>query len=869
MPVTFRFGAAEVLPAAYQLLIDRVPVALGARAFELLLALIERRDRLVPKHELLDIVWHGQVVEESNLHVQVSTLRRLLGPSVIATIPGRGYRFMAALEGAGGGASPQAGAQAASPLPAALAPGNLVAHRAPLLGRETELPALLAQVQAQRLVTVVGASGMGKTALAQVAAQAAAQALQGRWRHGVWWVDLTTVSDPAQLPQQLAQALRITRPESGSTADHLVAVLASMSLLLVLDNCEHLVDAAGALAERIVSHASGVHVLATSQELLNVPGEALFKLGPLALPPADMPPDQAGQFGAVRLFVERARSADARFALSPDNMQAVAHICRRLDGLPLAIELAAARVRLLGVHGLFEKLDERFRVLTGGSRTAMRRHQTLRAALDWSHALLSSTEQVVLRRLGLFVGGFALELAQGLARDDGTDEWAVLDALGGLVDKSLVIADPAQATELPRYRLLETTRAYALEKLAEAGETDAWIERHARVVCEFFERLDEARRGEQGTLSHVEFSGLAVPELDNARAALAWACSEAGELDLAVGLAGSVEPVLESQFLVVEAAEFMMSLRQRIDASVAPHRAGRFWTGLAMLGCVLRVPLADAMDAADRAEQFYRAQRMNQRRFLVLTRKAVLLTFAGEWRMAQALLPLMLELEASSRAPGLLGMRMRMHAQAWILAAQGELEAAGALHRNMHALMLQTPGEDRLLLDSESELCRYFYLTGRYDDCIAQARLVVARLGGSALANTPLLSRHLMMAQALSGRIEDARQTLLEGMPGMRRRGIFQASSALAVVLAALGHCADAARVGAASLAFMRRTRIVYAPSLQSANEHAQGLLAAAGCEADDLQRWQREGEALDEAAIEAICLRAAGQGGATAAQVV
>ncbi len=196
-----------------------------------------------------------------------------------------------------------------------------------------------------------------------------------------------------QLPQAVAQALRISRPHSGSTADHLVAVLGSMSLLMVLDNCEHLVDAAGALAERIVSHAGAVHVLATSQELLNVPSEALFKLGPLALPglvssallssagmrPAAVSVDEIGQFGAVQLFVERARVSDAHFALSPNNAQAVAQICRHLDGLPLAIELAAARVRLLGVHSLLEKLGERFRVLTGGSRTAMRRHQTLRA----------------------------------------------------------------------------------------------------------------------------------------------------------------------------------------------------------------------------------------------------------------------------------------------------------------------------------------------------------------------------------------------------------------------------------------------------------------------------------------------------------
>ena len=685
----------------------------------------------------------------------------------------------------------------------------------------------------------------------------AAQALQEHWRDGVWWVDLSTLADPAQLPQRVAQALRIARPQHGSTADHLVAVLASMSLLLVLDNCEHLVDAAGALSERIVSHASGVHVLATSQELLNVPSEALFKLGPLAVPaPASSAEfgqfGQFGQFGSVQLFVQRARSADARFALSADNAQAVADICRRLDGLPLAIELAAARVRLLGVHGLRDRLDERFRLLTGGSRTAMRRHQTLRAALDWSHNLLAGTEQVVLRRLGVFVNGFSLELAQALVQDDHIDEWAALDALGALADKSLVMAD---AAEPPRYHLLETTRAYALEKLAEAGETDAWMERHARVVCAFFERLEEARGGEEGTLSHAAYSGRAGPELDNVRSALAWACRQTQQTDLAVGLAGAAQPVFATLFLSVEAAELLMSLRARVDASVAPQRSARFWTGLASLGLALRVPLHDALDAADRAEPSYRAQQMNKRRSFVLSRKIALLTFAGEWRAAQALLPVMRELEAPNWAAWRVG--LRMHAQAWILVAQGELEAALALHRDLHALMLQAKGEDRSLLDSESELCRYLYLTARYDECIAQAGQSVARVGGSALGHMPVLSRHLMLAQAVSGRMGDACQTLLECMPGWRRHGVFQASGALAVVLAALGHWADAARVDAASINFLRRTGMVYLPSLQRANEHTLALLAAAACDAADLARWQHEGEALDEAAIEAICLRA------------
>ena len=900
MPTTFRFGTVEVQPATQQLVIDGVPAALGARAFDLLLALIERRERLVAKHELLDIVWRGQVVEEGNLHVQVSTLRKLLGPAAITTIPGRGYRFVAALEadkGANGAdATPadvqvQADPSAPEPAPAVPpAPGNLGAHRQPLLGRATELQALLALVQAQRLVTLVGAAGMGKTALAQ----AAAQALRTRWRHGVWWVDLANVSEAALLPQAVAQALRIARPAGpeqgfqGLSSEHLASVLASMSLLLVLDNCEHLVDAASALAERIVNHASGVHVLATSQELLNVPGEALFKLAPLALPAADLSPQfpespeslaRAGQYGAIQLFVERARAADGRFALSADNVQAVTHICRRLDGLPLAIELAAARVRLLGVQGLLAKLDERFRVLTGGARTAMRRHQTLRAAIDWSHGLLSANEEVVFRRLGVFVGGFALELAQGVAQDEHIDAWAVLDALGGLVDKSLVSAaviDAAEGAEPPRYSLLETTRAYALEMLAAAGETDAWMARHAQVVCALFERMEEARRGEQGTISTVELLRHTAPELDNARAALAWAGrglgnSEGagsawgvgaavgsplgGDLDLAVGLAGSAMLVLGTLSLSTEAADHLMRLRGRLDASVSPQRAARFWLGLTILGQSSHLPLAVALDAADRAESFYRVQGMPRRLSYLLVMKAVVLTQAGQWRSALDLLDAVREFEAPGGSARSIGAGLR--ARAWVHLAQGQFDEALTLFSEMRALMRAAPGERRFLIESESELCRCLFLTERFDECIALAQAVVAREGGAIFGAMAVLLRYLMLAQVCSGRRAEARQTLLEAMPRWRRYGLMLTSSALALVLAELGAHADAARVGAAANAHLRRLDIAWHPSMPQLNERRQALLAAAGCSSDDLARWQREGEVLDEASIAAICLRA------------
>jgi predicted ATPase len=311
-------------------------------------------------------------------------------------------------------------------------------------------------------------------------------------------------------------------------------LLAGQKLLMVLDSCEHVASEVALLVDHLRARAPGLRLLATSQEPLKCHDEQVYRLRPLAVPEITQV-EEAAQFGAVALFVNRAHSADPRFRLADDNLAPVIDICRRLDGIPLAIELAAARVPQLGVHGVREKLGERFRLLTGGKRTALRRHQTMRATVDWSYALLSASEQAVLRRLGVFVGGFSLELAQEVASGEDVDGWASLDALCSLVDKSLVMAD---AGESVRYRLLETTRGYALEKLADAGETKHWMERHAKVLRNLFVQADEARYGESATLSGAAYHELLAPELNNLRCALEWAMSDAEDWHSAIQLAG-------------------------------------------------------------------------------------------------------------------------------------------------------------------------------------------------------------------------------------------------------------------------------------------------------------------------------------------
>lgn len=504
MSEAFVFGAFRLLPQPRQLLRDGQPQPVGGRAFDLLEALLRRRGRTASKDELIDLVWTGRVVEENNLQVQVAALRRLLGGDAIVTVPGRGYRFGWPVQAAG--AAQEAPLSPASVLPVEPAPE--------LIGRDTELAHLLALLQAHPCVTLAGSAGIGKTRLAQAVLHAHPEAA---------WVDLSGCSDPAAVHAVLAQAL-----DAPADAE-LGALLAHQPRLVVLDNAEHLLDAVAAEVQALHAQAPAARVLVTSQAPLRLPGEQVLQLEPLVLPGGTDLAD-ASASSAVALFVARARAADRRFRLDSHNVAAVVDVCRRLDGIPLALELGAARVRLMGVQGLRERLDDRFALLTSGTRTRLPRHRTLHAALDWSHALLGDAERRVFRRMAVFSGSFGLSSAQAVGSDDALDGWAVLDALGVLVDRSLVVTDGA---EPPRYRLLESARLFARRELDAAGETADRLRRHAEaMLARVHEVLDTWRR----TPEDNGFRQLLRAELDNMRAACRWAETQA-DLRLGVALA--------------------------------------------------------------------------------------------------------------------------------------------------------------------------------------------------------------------------------------------------------------------------------------------------------------------------------------------
>jgi len=516
-PTCYWFGRFELRPSERKLLRQGTVVEIGGRAFDVLVALVDHRGQVVTKSQLLDLVWPDVVVEESNVQVQVSALRKCLGPDVIATIQGRGYRFTAPVEAAAPDSTESA----------TLASGNLPAGRSPLVGRDEELRSLCAMVGAHPLVTVTGSGGMGKTVLSL----AAAAELCGSFRDGAWVAELAPLSDSALLSQVVAHSLRLTLRGEGSPAEQLVKALASRSLLLLLDNCEHLLTAVSGLVDALLAHAPGVHVLATSQEPLNLPAERVFRLGPLSVPaPGQSPHPET--YGAVALLVERARAVNPRFTLDADNASAVADICRQLDGLPLAIELAAARVHAIGPFVLQKKLADRFRILTKGARNAAPKHQTLYAAVDWSHELLDQDERALFRRLAVFVGGFDLDACEAVCGGVGPAPLDVLEGLGRLVDKSLVIAEPA-ALGTVRYRLLETIRHYALDKLQSAGETGTTARAHLRHYTALAEEACQGRFE-----ADAEWLDVLERELDNVRAALEWAA--ANDRDAELSLAGAL-----------------------------------------------------------------------------------------------------------------------------------------------------------------------------------------------------------------------------------------------------------------------------------------------------------------------------------------
>ena len=582
MAATYRFGRFDLSPATRQLLVDAQPAPLGARAFDVLVALVERRDRLVTKNELLEAVWPGVVVEENNLQVQISALRKILGTEAIATIPGRGYRFTLAVETDGSVATmPPAGILRTSAKPPTLDPesrsrvltagASFPERLPPMFGRAKDLAALQELLSLHELVTIVGPGGIGKTRLAAAVVDACRDDLM----RNVGWIDLAPLADPTLIPGTIARVFGLALDEKLEAVAALVAALKKRSLLIVLDNCEHLGDAVATIASALISETRDTRLLATSRASLKIADEQVYRLGPLPVPLAGASAQIAAEHGAVALFVARACAVDRRFEINEKNVSAVVEVCAQLDGIPLAIELAAARAPVLGLPALIAMLDQRFRLLSSGNRAAPARQQTMRATFDWSYGLLSAIEKAVFRQLGIFAGGFTLEAVRRVVRSGTWDEWDVVDALSGLVEKSMVVVE---TDESPRYHLPESARAYALEKLSEAGEAGDLERRHADYFRQFFDLAYDVRQ----TSTSAEWRTRTDPELDNLRAALNWSLAPGNDAVTGIALAGSSAPVWghRDAQLHAEGLQYLRSAVAHLNQTIAPGAEARLWLGL-------------------------------------------------------------------------------------------------------------------------------------------------------------------------------------------------------------------------------------------------------------------------------------------------
>jgi predicted ATPase/DNA-binding winged helix-turn-helix (wHTH) protein len=523
---TTSFGPFRLFPKARLLEKNGDPVHIGGRALDILIFLAEHPGEVVNKRELVQHVWANVNVDEGSLRFHVTALRKALGDSAaryVVNVPGRGYCFTAPV------------APSAAPLAALSAGGPPRSHALParlarMIGRDEATDKIAAQLARHRFVTIVGPGGIGKTSVAVAVGHRQLASFDGQ----VALVDFGALRDARLVPNAIASALGLTI-SSDDPLPGLVTFLRGKRMMLIFDSCEHVLDTLAPLTETIVREAPDLHVLATSRESFRTEIEQVHRLFPL-----DCPPQAAGlsaadvlAYPAAQLFVERITASLGDFRLSEEDAPLVAGICARLDGIALAIELAAGRVNAYGIAGIAQLLNSRFSLLWQGRRTAVPRHQTLSAALSWSYDLLPPAESAVLRRLSVFVGPFTLDAAIAVAAGDDVAEPEVIETIANLVAKSL-ITTPSAAGPL-RYRLLDTTRAFVAEKLAEAGEADRIARAHAKYFIAVLADIlvkPTAAPGDAGFLPHAE-------HIANIRAALDWSFSERGDRQIAVELAAA------------------------------------------------------------------------------------------------------------------------------------------------------------------------------------------------------------------------------------------------------------------------------------------------------------------------------------------
>jgi predicted ATPase/DNA-binding winged helix-turn-helix (wHTH) protein len=533
--LAYELGEWEVDLARRELRARGVPVPIGGRAFDIIEVLVQSAGELVTRDDLSTRVWPGAIVEENTLQVHISAIRKALGPDreMLKTVSGRGYRLLGAWTSRKESVSAANSTDLESRSPAEPFQTNLPAAASELIGRTDAVRHLGGLLSAYRVVTLTGPGGIGKTRLALDVAGDLFPSFQGDVR----LVELVSLSDPALVPTAVTAVLGLKLGGGEISAASVARAIGAQKRFLILDNCEHVIEAAAELAETVIRMCPRTTILATSREILKIEGEYVYRVPPLDVPSQDEEPGNIPGHSAVQLFIATTRALYSDFSLDGENLREIAAVCRRLDGIPLAIDLAATRVATLGLQQVAAGLDNHLALLTGGRRTALPRHQTLRATLDWSYELLPEPERLVMRRLAVFAGDFTAEAASVIAAGGEINASEVLCFLANLVTKSLVMVEAGSA--IAHHRLHETTRAYALEKLAESGELDQVARRHANYYRDLFDRAEI----ELDTLPTAVWSVRYGHQIGQVRAALDWAFSPTGAAEVGAALTVAAVPL--------------------------------------------------------------------------------------------------------------------------------------------------------------------------------------------------------------------------------------------------------------------------------------------------------------------------------------
>jgi non-specific serine/threonine protein kinase len=545
-PNVFGCRGWEVNVAKRELRAHGLVVPIGSRAFEIIETLVRSAGELVTKDDLIKRTWPGIFVEDNTVRVHISAIRRALGKDrgMLRTVSGRGYQLLGDWKTWQENTPPKADVPGWARTATRPFLTNVLVAASALIGRETAVKQLHELVSAYRVVTLTGTGGIGKTVLVSEVARRVFPKIAS----DVFFVELASLSDPDLVPSTVAYVLDLQLRGEDMSPESVARAIGGRKLLLILDNCEHVIDAAARVAEALVRLCPHTTVLATSREVLRIEGEFVYQVPALEVPGQHL--EASGDIldhSAVQLFITRMRSLRADFQPQAQTLSAIVAICRQLDGIPLAIELAAAGAATLGVQQVARRLDDRFALLTSGRRTALPRHQTLRATLDWSYKLLSDGEARLLQHLAIFPAGFTLEAAAAVVADA---EPGVALGISSLVSKSLVTLDGSETAR--RWRLLDTIRAYSLEKLADRGEREEVMRRLAKFYLALFAPFGIANQLDAA----IDDVSVYRREIDNLRAALNWAFSSGGDAVLGVELAATASDFWNAVSLTAEACEW-------------------------------------------------------------------------------------------------------------------------------------------------------------------------------------------------------------------------------------------------------------------------------------------------------------------------